>query len=222
MSGCIRYCVSRSVYHSRSPGAPTANFSPFAMFSKRCISDTSCPARRATSDAIVAGNCAGSPTNKHRLGRLANAMSTSDSSACAASSTMRASGGGMLAMMPCPELARVANTSVARDTASLAYSSDLSPRPEPVRSISHAFRTAASLASALTIVHVANARLNSECSEGRFWSGADARKEGAVRSSSFMHRSRRTRRSEQLGPVSAGPARWDARSRRSANTPVLR
>ena len=87
MSGCILYCVSRSVNQSdddpeeEEEEAAAAELLPLPPPSKRrCMSDLSWPALLARSDAMVAGNCAGSPTSRHRRGIRAKATTSSASS----------------------------------------------------------------------------------------------------------------------------------------------
>jgi len=122
MAGCILYCAFSIVNHSKAFSPP--RFEPSSAAPRSIslrMSGLSWPARRAGSDAIVAGSCAGSPTRRHRRGRRAKAHMSSHSSACAASSTISASGAGVLAIAAWPAHASVQKTTDARDAASAAY-----------------------------------------------------------------------------------------------------
>ena len=117
MAGCILYCAFSIVNHSKAFSPP--RFEPSSAAPRSIslrMSGLSWPARRAGSDAIVAGSCAGSPTRRHRRGRRAKAHMSSHSSACAASSTISASGAGVLAIAAWPRTRR-AKAAAAADAA---------------------------------------------------------------------------------------------------------
>ena len=120
MAGCILYCAFSIVNHSKAFSPP--RFEPSSAAPRSIslrMSGLSWPARRAGSDAIVAGSCAGSPT-RGTAGAAARKRMSSHSSACAASSTISASGGRPRHR----RLARargVQKTTDARDAASAAY-----------------------------------------------------------------------------------------------------
>ena len=137
MAGCMRYCVSSSVYHESWLAWLARLASSAAASSRRRMHDLSCPCLRAASDAIVAGSCAGSPTSRHRLGFRASATTSSHSSACAASSTISASKLSARDRIAWPLDESVAKTTSERSTACSANTSAREPLPEPSRSIAH-------------------------------------------------------------------------------------
>ena len=181
MSGCMRYCVSKSVYQlafamddalddatrptpdppapapAPAPAAVASAAAAFAASTSRCINDRSCPARRATSDDIVAGSCAGSPTRRHRAGRRENATIVSASKAAAASSTTSASGGFACVIIACPALESVQNVNVAVEITSDANASACSFLPEPSIKRFAAFAAADRVCSALASALAASA-----------------------------------------------------------------